>query len=250
MLGSIFENFRACQSPENFLVRTTTANCGPDAETDAQRVVIAGASNLKHSAAYFSDPDIEFTDLSSPGWVLTPKNVTILKESVLKQKAQNVSAFVFDLFGNTSVRFEQFDGSTALPFKSHGKYHLGGDVVVSPQDVFKKTVDAILPILSAKGDTPCVLIPPLPRYLFASCCDDLSHCTNAKNDKYQENLLTGFLQLRNGLIKTLVSAGVKNFKVLDTCCTTNCATTANSKTRLSELKTVTAKDGVHYVAAG
>jgi hypothetical protein len=66
-------------------------------------VVIAGASNLKYSAAYFSDPDIEFTDLSSPGWVPTPENVSILKESVLKQKSQNVSAFVFDLFGNTSV---------------------------------------------------------------------------------------------------------------------------------------------------
>jgi hypothetical protein len=215
-----------------------------------QRVVVAGASNLKYSVAYFSDPDLEFIDLSSPGWVPTPRNVTILKESVLKQKSQNVTAFVFDLFGNTSVRFEQFDGSTALPFKSHGKYHLGGDVVVSPQDVFKKTVEAILPILLAKGDTPCVLIPPIPRYLLSRCCDDIGHCTDAKKDTYQENLLTGFLQLRNSLIKTLVSAGVKNFKVLDTCCTTNCATTANTKTRLSELKLVTAKDGVHYIAAG
>jgi hypothetical protein len=43
---------------------------------------------------------------------------------------------------------------------------------------------------------------------------------------------------------------LKNFKVLDTCCTTTCATTANTKTRLTELKMVTAKDGVHYVAAG
>jgi hypothetical protein len=38
--------------------------------------------------------------------------------------------------------------------------------------------------------------------------------------------------------------------VLDTCCTTTCVTTANTKTRLSDLKMVTAKDGVHYVAAG
>jgi hypothetical protein len=38
--------------------------------------------------------------------------------------------------------------------------------------------------------------------------------------------------------------------VLDTCCTTNCAKTANTKTRLTDLKMVTAKDGVHYVAAG
>ncbi len=226
------------------------ANGGHDAEAGVQRVVVAGASNLKYSVAYFSDPDIKFIDLSSPGWVPTPGNVTDLKEKVLSHKSQKVSAFVFDLFGNSSVRFEQFDGSTALPFKSHGKYHLGGDVVVSPNDVFKKTVEAILPILSAKGDTPCVLVPPIPRYLFSRCCYDIGHCTNAKKDKYQDELLSGFLQLRNSLIKMLVTAGLKNFKVLDTCCTTTCATMANTKTRLTDLKMVTAKDGVHYVAAG
>jgi hypothetical protein len=248
MLEYIFNNFRACQSPENLLVRTTTANSGHDAETGLQRVVIAGASNLKHSVAYFSDPDIEFFDLSSPGWVPTPGNVLDLKEKILFHKSQKVSPFVFDLFGNSSVRFEQFDGSTALPFKSHGKYHLGGDIVVSPNDVFKKTVETIMPILSAKGDIPCVLVPPIPWYLFSRCCDDIGHCTNAKKDKYQEELLSGFLQLRNSLIKILVTAGLKNFKVLDTCCTTTCATTANTKTRITDLKTVTAKDGVHYVA--
>jgi hypothetical protein len=213
-------------------------------------VVIAGASNLKHSVAYFSDPTLEFIDVSSPGWVPTSGNISDLKEKVTNHCSQNVTGFVFDLFGNTSVRFEQFDGLTALPFRSNGKYHLGGDVVVSPQDVFNKTVESVLPILSAKGNKPCVIIPPIPRYLFSRCCDDNGHCTNANGGRYQENLLSGFQQLRGSLIKQLVSAGVKNFKVLDTCCTTTCATTANTKTRLSELKTVTAKDGVHYVAAG
>jgi hypothetical protein len=76
------------------------------------------------------------------------------------------------------------------------------------------------------------------------------HCTNANKDNYPTELLSGFLQLRNSLIKTLVTAGLKNFKVLDTCCTTTGATTANTKTRLADLRSVTAKDGVHYVAAG
>jgi hypothetical protein len=250
MLGYIFGTFRACQSPENILARVTTAKIGSRTETDVQKVVVAGASNLKYSAAYFSDPDFEIIDMSTPGWFPTSGNIADLKEKVAQHSSQNVTGFVFDLFGNTSVRFEQVDGSTALPFRSSGGYHLGGDVVVSPPPVFQKTVEAILPILSAKGNKPCVLVPPIPRYLFSRCCDDKGHCTNASQDKYQENLLSGFQQLRGTLIKTLVSSGVKNFKVLDTGCTTTCATTANTKTRLAALKTVTAKDGVHYVAAG
>jgi hypothetical protein len=42
---------------------------------------------------------------------------------------------------------------------------------------------------------------------------------------YAETLLTGFLKLRNELIRILVTAGITNFKVLDTCCTTSCALT-------------------------
>ncbi len=107
-----------------------------------------------------------------------------------------------------------------------------------------------MPILREKGDAPCVIVPPIPRYLFARCCNEAGHCTNANSADYAETLLTGFLKLRNYLIRLLVTAGIKNFKVLDACCTTACATTANTKSRLTDLKNVTAKDGIHYVAAG
>jgi hypothetical protein len=137
-----------------------------------------------------------------------------------------------------------------LPFKSQGRFHLGGKVVVSPPDIFKKTVSAIVPILLEKKDIPCVIVPPIPRYLFSRCCSDTGHCTNANDSDFCEKLLTGFLQQRNDLIKNLVAAGITNFKVLDACCTTAGATTANTKTRITDLRGVTARDGVHFVAAG
>jgi hypothetical protein len=65
-----------------------------------------------------------------------------------------------------------------------------------------------------------------------------------------QNLLSGFIQLRNLLIRSLVQKGLKNFKVLDTCCVTTCKTTANIAERVSEMRKVTSKDGIHFVAAG
>ncbi len=108
----------------------------------------------------------------------------------------------------------------------------------------------MIPILLEKKDIPCVVVPPIPRYMFSRCCNDPAHCTNAHRTDYCEKLLSGFLQLRNNLIKTLVAAGVTNFKVLDACCTTACETTANTKTRITCLKGVTASDGIHFVAEG
>jgi lysophospholipase L1-like esterase len=59
-------------------------------------------------------------------------------------------------------------------------------------------------------------------------------------------LLTGFIGLRNDLIKLLVHAGSTNFKVMDSCCVTNCILTANLPERLEGLQKVTSKDGIHF----
>ncbi len=104
---------------------------------------------------------------------------------------------------------------------------------------------SVLPILKAKGTKPCVIIPPLPRYLFSRCCGDTSHCTNANQPGFESGLLSDFMKLRNDLIRNLVQSGITDFKVMDTCCTTACAPTENIPARLVELKKVAVKDGIH-----
>jgi hypothetical protein len=104
--------------------------------------------------------------------------------------------------------------------------------------------------LKAKGDKSCIIIPPLPRYLFTRCCSDRSHCTNAGEKDFAENLLSGFIQQRNELIKSLVQNGLTNFKVLDVGCVTQCTTTASILERLNERRNVFAEDGIHFTANG
>jgi hypothetical protein len=167
----------------------------------------------------FTDPNLEFVLVTVPGWTPSPENIKNMV-SIVKEKAADSVAFVFNLFGNSSVRFEQFDGTSALPFKSNGKFHLAGKVVVTPPEIFKKIVENITPILKATGNKPCIILPPLPRYLLSRCCGDTNHCTNANDKDFSESLLAGFVHLKNDLIKHLVSLGVTNFKVMDSCCVT------------------------------
>jgi hypothetical protein len=79
-----------------------------------------------------------------------PENVNKMASTVA-ENAKNSAAFVFDLLGNSSVRLEQFDGTTSLPFKSTGKYNLAGKVVTTPPEIFKKIVHAVTPVIQAKG---------------------------------------------------------------------------------------------------
>ncbi len=201
---------------------------------------------------HFAAPNMNFDDFTKPGWQATADNVANLASEV-QHKCESTTAFVFNILGNGSVRFEQYDGTYALPFKSQGSYHLGGKVVTTPPPppaTLKKLVENMLPVLKAKGDKPCIIIPPLPRYLFTRCCSDNGHCTKVYDIDFSTTMLSGFIKQRNELIKHLVQGGLTNFKVIDTYCMTSCVQTANIQNRLAELKKVISDDGVHYNTIG
>jgi hypothetical protein len=100
---------------------------------------------------------LRLEDLTVPGWTASAENITKLQQDI-ENKAKDSTAFVFDLLGNSSLRFEQFDGTTALPFKSNGRFHYGGRVVITPLYVFKKLVENIVLIIKKKGNRPCVIV--------------------------------------------------------------------------------------------
>ncbi len=213
-------------------------------------MILIGASNLGRSAASFSDPSLTFTNKSIAGWTPTLENIKQLSDTIGQQLESGASAFILDLLGNIGTRYEQYDGTTSLPFKSQGKFHLAGKVVVCPVDLFKRTIDTMAPIFGALKETPSVIIPPMLRWIFERCCDDSGHCTNFGSENFGQKLLTDFMTLRGVLIRQLVGMGLKNFKVMDSCCTTSCAPTSNTTARLDGLRAVSEKYGVHFTQEG
>ncbi len=94
---------------------------------------------------------------------------------------------------------------------------MGGKIVTTAPDAFKRIVLKVLPIIKAKGTKPGIIIPPLPRYLFMRCCNDPDHCINASEKNCSHVLLSKVIQVRHDLIRQLVSSGLTNFKVMDLC---------------------------------
>jgi hypothetical protein len=66
------------------------------------------------SVSHFTDPSLSFVDETQPGWTASAENVNKLKEK-LKTIAANSAGIVFDILGNSSVRYEQFDGTLPCP---------------------------------------------------------------------------------------------------------------------------------------
>jgi hypothetical protein len=127
---------------------------------------------------------------------------------------------------------------------------LAGDVVTCPVIVFKKILDSTTNIFLEKRHCPVVVIPPLPRYLFGGCCTLAEHCPNVAKPEHASKLLGDIIGLRNCLKKHVAGLGIANCRILDTCCVTDCIPTADTNTRLKALRTVTARDGIHFLEAG
>jgi hypothetical protein len=212
------------------------------------KVVFIGASNLRKCSRHFEKVGKEVIDLTEPGWVPSPENVTCIVNKVSKMDNINDELFVVDLYSNSSFRYERYDGTMSLPCKTSGKFHMGGNVTVSPLSVFKKIIEGTMPIFSVKKNACMVVIPPLPRYMFSPCCNVASHCPNVKLPGHPEKIPGDLSVLRNCLIKSI--AGVPNVRVTDLCIATTCTPTSNTNMRVTLLCDVCALDGVHFSDAG
>jgi hypothetical protein len=77
LLGYLHENFRACSRPENFLVRADENKTGSENKTE-EKILLVGASNLKHSLPHFEEAGLRCTFVGKPGWISSAANVAEL----------------------------------------------------------------------------------------------------------------------------------------------------------------------------
>jgi len=100
--------------------KPASARTADSVQEHVKRVVLVGASNLKRAVASLEAEGLEVIDLCTPGWVVSPANVDKLVSLLKNSNHCQNTAFVFDLFGNSSFRAALFDGSTIMPVKLGG----------------------------------------------------------------------------------------------------------------------------------
>ncbi len=94
------------------------------------------------------------------------------------------------------------------------------------------------------------LCPPSPDTYSQDAKKQKGHCTNVSEPNHPHEILSDVIGLRNLLKKILSGINLSNFRVLDSCCVTDCEITSNIERRLNSLKKVTSADSVHYLANG
>jgi hypothetical protein len=253
LLAALRRDFSIAVDPEVILPRVTTA-LGEKNNPQNKHLVCIGSSIMKQLIPFLQAAGYTISDLAQPGWLATDDNIQQLIKKMSDLQIEQGFSVVLDLVSNCSHRYLQFDGTQSLPHKEGGKYHMAGPVVPCNEDIFKRILKSLSPVLLAAQLVKKVLIPPLPRYLFNTCCSSASHCTNFRDENYAESALNGLTKLRGVLKKECGNMGMRNQWVLDgvgaLAGIPPGESSGTNREMLSELKSNLAPDGVHLTQAG
>ena len=213
LLSAISKNFGIKTYPEDTLVREHLAEEGGKGTISS--IVLVGASNMRRVYPHLESTGLKITLCPLDGQVPSEKTLEKLGEELAKISSKSDVAVVLDLLGNTCFRFEQPDGTMAVPIMLAGRYHLLGNVGVISDENLKIVLKKVIPVLDQLKSTLKVIIPPIPRYIGGGCCQDSAHAPNSREVGYAEGMLGKAMHLRKVLRDELKSSTLRNYWVPD-----------------------------------
>ncbi len=161
-----------------------------------KRFVVVGSSHAARLCTELRQLGHSVIEVARPGWRAMPGTVTSMKE-LLEQKitesggSMHNDVYVFQLWDNTLHAAWAEDTATIPHTKdSLGKYHVHGDAIIVPVSTQTEIFKTLLPLLRTASNHSSVLVGPLPRYLYVSCCRDQEHVTNLKNNDFRTKMRT------------------------------------------------------------
>jgi hypothetical protein len=246
---TLSSDFAFSANYEEFLLKEQAGVQGQVEKMDvSEKVVLIGSSHCARLAKELCDRGVECIDLCTPGWTPTAANVTAMGEKIAEIGIGKECVTVIDILSNITYRYEQFDGSLALPFKANGRYHMGGKVCVCSRDNVVQTLYSSREIF-AQVQGRKIVLPPLPRYLYTPCCEDPTHCTGTGTSEHIRDTIESSVGLRKHIQDGLVKSGVTDFSVPDLL--QQMLGEKSDFNRMGEkLRPLTSDDSVHLTVAG
>jgi hypothetical protein len=249
LLETLKNDFACSTNFEDLVLEEPVQGGGTEMKnSEHHTVVIIGASHCSRLCRELRMRNVTVIDLSVPGWTPTDGNVAKVIDEISTLGNLDKCIAIIDVLSNVTYRYEQYDGSLALPCKVDGTYHMNGKVQVCGKESILNTLLKTKEIFTSFPGQKIVL-SPIPRYLFTPCCDQPGHCTDTGEKVHIQHLLEGTLGLRRHMQDGLVKAGVGKFEVPDIVqrltdekCDYGIMST--------ELKRYTSLDGVHLNSTG
>ena len=89
------------------------------------------------------------------------------------------------------------------------------DTVYTPDVILQEHVKMLGCLESFLKNRAKIFIPPIPRFMFGSCCSTVTHGTNISTPQHPHQALSEHTRQRHTIIKSLNTTGISNYRVID-----------------------------------
>jgi hypothetical protein len=156
--------------------------------------IMIGGSNANRLLEAMGHMGKEVVDITSGGWSLTPANLQTVK-CLIQAECDTKPESPVIIYGldNSCFMCLTSAGQLSPITKStvDNKYHVDGDLAITPTILLKPMFDTLSEIIAICGTRLVYILTPLPRYVLVPCCFKDSHCANlvVKDDATRQVVL-------------------------------------------------------------
>jgi len=164
--------------------------------------LLIGNSKTSKTFKALSDMGVSPLLLDDVGHAFTPTTVDALLprlERILVDLDPAVPVVIYNL-DNVCFKKVNEEGEllTITRLAADKKFHVVGELSVTPVSLLKNTIIEVERLIRACGNRRVFVIGALPRYLLKSCCDNPAHCSNVRGD--DETALGSSMRIMNDLM--------------------------------------------------
>ena len=213
--------------------------------------LVTGSSHMSRVIPHIRAKGFAVSDLTEKSWHLSKNSFEKLSGKLQTAELGPLSVTVHDLFGNTSIRFNQRDDTLSLPVKLDGVkgWHLAGDAVYTPDNILRDQVKMVCTLNKVLEGRAKIFIPPIPRNVFGPCCGAPTHAPNTRTAEHPKHALEEHTRMRHTIIKGLAAGGMSKHRVIDFMHGISGGSDSPSN-RMAALKADTHPDMVHLSTRG
>jgi hypothetical protein len=206
------------------LAPSPITDCSGQTATDPQAemgpcILLAGSSHSSRLIDPLEYAHLTVVDSTVAGFRITDSSVTAMasdiEEKLVELDPANTVVLVH-LLDNSIYQCKHDNGDRTLPKRGRdGNYHAEGELSIVNRDTLRELFSSLQPIFKADKNFQCILLSPLPRYLWSRCCEDPNHITNSEELRYAANMGTALRELNRSLRNMIFMRKMKGVTLLN-----------------------------------
>jgi hypothetical protein len=182
-------------------------------------ILLAGSSHSSRLIDPLESAHLTVVDSMVPGFRITESSVSAMAsdmEEKLSELDPANTVVLVQLLDNSVYQCKHSNGDRTLPKRGRdGNYHAEGELSVVNRDTLRELFSLLQPVFNAANNFKCILLSPLPRYLWNRCCGDPAHIINSEEPGYAASMGIALRELNRSLRNMIFMRKMKGVTMLN-----------------------------------